>query len=207
MSTKHKIAAYTVVAAMTALIFALPGKAAEVNFQNVAYADVSAKTSIPIGHAEFCKRNAEECVANATMVATEALTESRWAELVNVNNQMNASIVPVTDEDLYGVGELWVYPDNGYGDCEDIALAKRRALISLGWAPSALLMTVVKEANGDGHAVLMVRTDRGDLILDNQEGMVRVWTETPYQFIKRQSQANAADWVSILDQRLIVAQN
>jgi predicted transglutaminase-like cysteine proteinase len=65
-------------------------------------------------------------------------------------------------------------------------------------------MAVVREASGAGHAVLMVRTDRGDLILDNQDGMVRLWNETPYQFVKRQSQENAGAWVLIDDTRSVV---
>ena len=65
-------------------------------------------------------------------------------------------------------------------------------------------MTVVRERNGDGHAVLMVRTDRGDLILDNQDGRVLVWNETPYEYIKRQSQADAGKWVGLNDDRATV---
>jgi predicted transglutaminase-like cysteine proteinase len=106
--------------------------------------------------------------------------------------------------DFYQVDEFWTYPA-GYGDCEDFALAKRRQLIEAGWEPSTLLMAVVRESNGDGHAVLMVRTDRGDLVLDNKDGMIRVWTETPYQYVKRQSQEHAAVWVDIVDDRVEVA--
>ena len=137
------------------------------------------------------------------MTQAVTLTEARWGALVRINNRMNSEIVPITDQDLYKVDEFWTYP-RGYGDCEDIALAKRQALIEEGWDPSALLITVVRELNGNGHAVLMVRTDRGDLILDNQDGLVRVWNETQYQFVKRQSQAHAGEWVQIEDTRPIV---
>ena len=54
---------------------------------------------------------------------------------------------------------------------------------------------------GDGHAVLMVRTDRGDLVLDNQDSRVLVWNQTPYQYLKRQSQADASRWVDLVDDR------
>jgi len=77
-------------------------------------------------------------------------------------------------------------------------------LIAAGWDPSTLLMTVVREADGNGHAVLMVRTDRGDLILDNQNGKVLLWKDTPYDFIKRQSQADAGKWVALNDDRTTV---
>src|SRR5690606_23222094 len=121
----------------------------------------------------------------------------------DTNNAMNSAIVPITDLDYYQVGELWTYPD-GYGDCEDFVLAKRRLLIEQGWDPSTLLIAVVRQSNGDGHAVLMVRTDRGDLVLDNLDSMIRVWSDTPYQFIKRQSQANPGEWVLIDDSRQVV---
>ena len=56
------------------------------------------------------------------------------------------------------------YPDVA-GDCEDLVLQKRRLLVQAGWPISSLLITVARQANGDGHAVLTVLTDRGDVIL------------------------------------------
>jgi predicted transglutaminase-like cysteine proteinase len=174
-----------------------------IDFANGAFAPVVGPTSIPIGHATFCAEHRSECGANPQVRPAVELDEDLWQQLVGTNNRLNSEIVPVTDEQHYKVGEFWTYPD-GYGDCEDIALAKRQALINEGWAPSTLLMTVVRERNGAGHAVLMVRTDRGDLILDNQVGAVRLWNETEYQFIKRQSQENAGEWVLIDDSRSVV---
>jgi predicted transglutaminase-like cysteine proteinase len=168
----------------------------------VAFARVGSVTSIPIGHAEFCRANPSECRGYPRQVEFETLNEGNWAQLVSINDQMNRQIVPVSDLDLYRVDEFWTYPD-GYGDCEDIALAKRAALIASGWDPSTLLMAVVRQPNGEGHAVLMARTDRGDLILDNQDGLIKLWSETPYQYLKRQSQANPAQWVDILDDRVV----
>lgn len=181
--------------------FAAPALAFQtVDFNNAAFAPVMGPTSIPVGHAEFCKANRGECRPNAHVVEVEALTEARWNQLLQVNAEINATVAPVSDQDLYHVNELWTYPQ-GYGDCEDFVLAKRRALINLGWDASTLLITVVRQANGEGHAVLMVRTDRGDLVLDNQIGEVNVWTNTPYTFLKRQSQADAGAWVGIDDAR------
>jgi predicted transglutaminase-like cysteine proteinase len=168
----------------------------------VAFARTGGATSIPIGHAEFCRTHPAECRGYPRHIELETLDEGRWAQLVGINDQMNRQIVPVSDLDLYNVDELWTYPD-GYGDCEDIALAKRAALIASGWDPSTLLMAVVRQPNGEGHAVLMARTDRGDLILDNQDGLIRLWSDTPYQYLKRQSQANPAQWVDIIDERVV----
>ena len=185
---------------MAAFILAMPARADQVDFTNPAFAPAGGITSIPVGASEFCKAHRGECKANPHAVEAMGLSEARWNELVQINNVVNAAIVAVTDEDYYKVAEYWAYPD-GYGDCEDFALAKRKALIEAGWNPSTLLMTVVRESKGTGHAVLMVRTDRGDLVLDNQDGRVLLWNETPYQFLKRQSQADAGQWVDLVDHR------
>ena len=64
-----------------------------------------------------------------------------------------------------------------------------------------LLITVVRQENGDGHAVLTVLTDRGDLVLDNLSPDVLVWNDTPYRFLKRQSTRDTGQWVAIDDGR------
>ena len=186
-------------------LFAGPAAASSsVDLSNPAFAPTTGPTSIPIGAAEFCKAHRADCGPSASVVDVEPLTESGWRQLVSINDAINSSIVPITDADLYRVTEFWTYPD-GSGDCEDFALEKRRQLIANGWNPSALLMTVVRQQNGEGHAVLMVRTDRGDLVLDNQVGQILVWKDTTYQFIKRQSQTDARKWVGIDDTRIITA--
>ena len=110
---------------------------------------------------------------------------------------------PDTDQIVYGREEFWTYPD-GKGDCEDFVLLKRRELMARGWPAGSLLITVVRQTNGDGHAVLTVRTDRGDLVLDNLEGKIKLWTQTDYQFIKRQSDRDSGRWVSIADDRAVL---
>ena len=66
----------------------------------------------------------------------------------------------MTDIEHWGVVERWNYPDDGYGDCEDYVLLKRRMLMQAGWPREALLITVVRDKKGDGHAVLTVKTDQ-----------------------------------------------
>lgn len=201
MSKLKSFIAAGVAVGMAMFILAMPGKAAEVDFANPAFAPAGEQTSVPIGASKFCKANRADCGVNRTVVEAMPLDEERWAQLVNINNLVNAAIVPVTDIDYYRQDEVWAYPTDGYGDCEDYALAKRKALIADGWHPSTLLITVVRQQDGDGHAVLMVRTDRGDLVLDNQDGRVLLWNQTPYQYLKRQSQADASRWVDLIDNR------
>ena len=83
------------------------------------------------------------------------------------------------------------------GDCEDFVLLKRRKLIEKGFSPADLLITVVRKPDGEGHAVLTMRTTEGDFILDNLETDVRHWTETPYRYLKRQAAFHPGRWVSI----------
>ena len=97
------------------------------------------------------------------------LTPKAWTDLIQVNNWVNEKIKPVTDLEHWGVVERWNYPDDGYGDCEDYVLLKRRMLIKAGWPREALLITVVRDKKGEGHAVLTVKTNKGEFILDNQE--------------------------------------
>ena len=195
----------TITGALVALaIFAGPAIASSsVDLSNPAFAPTGGATSVPIGASEFCKTHRVDCRPNAGP-QIEALTDRNWQQLVAVNDAVNSAVSPITDRDLYNVTELWTYPA-GRGDCEDFALEKRRQLIANGWSPGALMMTVVRQANGEGHAVLMVRTDRGDLVLDNQDGRVLVWNDTPYEFVKRQSQTDPRKWVGITDTRLVLA--
>jgi predicted transglutaminase-like cysteine proteinase len=129
------------------------------------------------------------------------LTPTAWRDLVRVNNWVNGKIKPLTDLEHWGVVERWGYPDDGYGDCEDYVLLKRRMLMQAGWPRQALLITVVRDGRGDGHAVLTVKTDKGEFILDNQNEEVLLWSETSYRFVKRQSQTDPNVWVSLGDNR------
>jgi hypothetical protein len=111
----------------------------------------------------------------------------------------------MTDLEHWGVVERWNYPDDGYGDCEDYVLAKRRLLIQAGWPREALLVTVVRDKRGDGHAVLTVKTDKGEFVLDNQNDQILLWSDTGYHFVKRQSQTDQNVWGSLGEPRGIPA--
>lgn len=155
----------------------------------------------PIGWVQFCAASPRECDIEPRSPADAALTTAKWRELVRINALVNTSIKPMTDMDQFGVVEKWTYPDSGYGDCEDYVLLKQRLLIEAGWPRQALLITVVRDERGDGHAVLTVRTDHGEFILDNQNPEIRLWSETRYRFVKRQAQTNPNVWVSLGDHR------
>nr|WP_245435427.1 transglutaminase-like cysteine peptidase [Microvirga calopogonii] len=146
------------------------------------------------GWVEFCHRNPEECTIDLGQPEMIPLTEGLAALLSSVNVSVNHSVLPVTDQEHWGIVDLWSYPTDGMGDCEDYQLLKRKMLVEAGLPRRALRMTVVLDENGEGHAVLTVRTDRGDLILDNKTDNVLEWSRTNYRYIKRES-AEAAGWV------------
>ena len=129
------------------------------------------------------------------------LTSKAWSDLVKVNAWVHDNIQPITDQEHWGVVERWNYPDDGKGDCEEYVLLKRKMLMQAGWPREALLITVVRDKKGDGHAVLTVKTNRGEFVLDNQESQVLAWNKTGYRFVKRQSQSDPNTWVALGEPR------
>ncbi|MGX5828806.1 transglutaminase-like cysteine peptidase [Mesorhizobium sp. 43Arga] len=168
---------------------------------------VGGSTSQPIGHYDFCKIHVAECSIRSPDSVPEHLTSKLLHDISAVNLSVNTRVKPMSDMDNYGKDEWWAYPDNGFGDCEDYALEKRRELNGMGIAIANLLMTVVRKPDGEGHAVLTVRTDKGDFILDNLTDKVRFWNQTSYRYLKRQASDNTGHWVSILggDEQLVSA--
>jgi predicted transglutaminase-like cysteine proteinase len=203
MSPKSKTIPGAALAA--ALLAALSAGPAQAGAAGPIHVGVGAAARAPIGYVEFCNELPKECAANESEPRDVVLTSKVWKDLVRVNKWVNDSIEPITDMDHWGVVEKWSYPDDGKGDCEDYVLLKRRMLMQAGWPREALLITVVRDKRGDGHAVLTVKTDKGDFILDNQEEQVLLWSETGYRFVKRQSQSNPNHWVALGDPRPTVA--
>ena len=183
------------------LLALLAGAASGSAAQDLMFVSIGSSTRPPIGWVEFCADHPVECKVMATTPRDVVLSNKAWTDLVRINKWANENVKPMTDMDHWGVVEKWSYPDDGYGDCEDYALLKRRMLIEAGWPREALLMTVVREKNGNGHAVLTVKTDKGEFILDNQEERILLWSETSYRFVKRQSQTDPNRWVSLGDPR------
>jgi predicted transglutaminase-like cysteine proteinase len=158
----------------------------------------SGRAEPPIGYLDFCESHAVDCAPSGPQLERVPLTPEKWQQLVTLNKEINDAIRPISDMAQYGVVERWTYPDLGMGDCEDYVLLKRRELMSLGWPQSALLITVVRDENNEGHAILTVRTTVGDYILDNKQSKVVAWQRAPYVFIKRQSGKDPRQWVSLV---------
>ena len=156
-----------------------------------SYINASHYTLAPFAFARFCRDNKEDCVA-PDGESTVQLTPQRRAELQSINSSINRSIRPVNDS-----GEdLW-QADVKSGDCEDYALTKRRHLIAEGWPAKTLRIAVARTPWGEGHAVLVVKTSEGDLVLDNRISAIRTWNKTDLIWVKIQSGDNPRLWFDI----------
>lgn len=153
----------------------------------------------PIGWVQFCAENPVECQLRSPRARQVQLTPAAFAQIARVNIQVNREIEQLSDMDHFGVEEYWTYPVDGKGDCEDLVLEKKRRLVIMGFPREALLITVVRDHNGDGHAVLTVVTDRGDYILDNFTNEVKLWHATGYRYVKRQAPTDPNQWLSLND--------
>jgi predicted transglutaminase-like cysteine proteinase len=150
----------------------------------------------PYAWNDLCKRSASACHVDTREAESVEMTPKLWKTLVTLNTRVNREIEAVTDQDHWGVVDRWDLPEDGRGDCEDYALLKRKRLVEAGVPRRALLMTVVIDEENAGHAVLMIRTDRGDFILDNKRNAILPWNQTGYVYVKRESQMRTG-WTSL----------
>jgi predicted transglutaminase-like cysteine proteinase len=186
-----------IVVATVSTLFAQPARA-QVHELHGTAAAIGQATRVPYGWLDFCARRPNECNVRRLPVIDVKITDRVWQTLDRINREVNAAIEPVTNLEHWGtILDHWDYPVDGKGDCKIYALYKRKLLLARGFPRQALLMTIVRESNGEGHTILTVKTDRGDFILDNMVNEIRSWDETGYLFIKRQSQQDPNVWVSI----------
>lgn len=164
--------------------------------KSASYMRVFGTAPPPQGYLRLCASGSPECLRDGKSSKRFNATPLDLVELDNINRSVNRSIQPATDQQIYGVEEHWTLPRDK-GDCEDYVLLKRQLLMRRGWPASALLITVVRDQLGEGHAVLTARTDKGDFILDNKDPNVKLWHETSYRFLMRQSYVDPMSWVSL----------
>ncbi|AZO77875.1 transglutaminase [Bosea sp. Tri-39] len=150
----------------------------------------------PYAWTDFCKRMPSECAVDTREAESVELTPKLWKLIVANNVKANREIEAITDQDHWGVVDRWDIPTDGKGDCEDYVLLKRQRLAEAGVPRRAMRVTVVIDEENAGHAVLMIRTDRGDFILDNKRNAILPWSQTGYTYVKRESQARTG-WASL----------
>jgi predicted transglutaminase-like cysteine proteinase len=163
-----------------------------------SYASVGAPTSVPYGWADFCQRERAECLGPVLPALDVNLSDASFKKLDHINRMVNQLIEPVTNYDHWGtILDHWDYPLDGKGDCKVYALYKRKLLIDMGFPRQALLMTIVRDLQDEGHTILTVKTNRGEFVLDNLSDEIKPWDATGYRFVKRQSQEDPNVWVAL----------
>jgi predicted transglutaminase-like cysteine proteinase len=162
---------------------------------------------VPPGFISFCVRFADQCAAPVNAPSSIAMNNAAWQTLQAVNQSVNRSIWPEDDKDHYGRAEYWTIPTDGYGNCKDYALTKRKALIAAGLPIGALRIAIVLTPDLERHAVLTVTTDRGDFVLDNMRDDIIAWNQTSYIWLERQDPSHVFGWVSLQQPSTQVAEN
>jgi predicted transglutaminase-like cysteine proteinase len=93
-------------------------------------------------------------------------SDSGVSLLYEVNTSVNRSVAYAPE--AIGKNEWKVAESEG--DCEDIAIRKRRDLIEAGFPAEKLSVLVVP-----GHAMLLARTNSGDYLLDSASDRISTW--------------------------------
>ena len=96
-------------------------------------------------------------------------------QIEGINSFFN-QVPYIEDAQNYGKSDYWATPveflSRG-GDCEDFAIAKYAALRALGFSPQQLRIAIVEdEIRNIPHAILVVYSDAGNFVLDNQDKRV-----------------------------------
>ena len=193
-----RIAFAAAAATVFGVAFASLVEASETSAPASTYAPIGHVTSVPYGWVDFCGRRPEECSLGKLSPVDVRLTKKTWTTLQRVNKRVNELIEPITNLEHWGtMVDHWDYPIDGKGDCKVYALYKRKLLVEQGFPRQALLMTIVRDLDGEGHAILTVKTDLGEFVLDNLSDQVRPWDATGYSFVKRQAQDDPNVWLDL----------
>jgi predicted transglutaminase-like cysteine proteinase len=91
-------------------------------------------------------------------------------------------------------------PSGRRRDCVAYVEAKAEALRQLGVPEEALSPAVVLTPGGIVHAVLILTTDAGDVVLDNLSSDIRPWGDLDYVWVERRFASDrGADWAWVGD--------
>ncbi|WP_224004124.1 transglutaminase-like cysteine peptidase [Aureimonas sp. SA4125] len=143
----------------------------------------------PFSYIQFCVNNPDDCRSSTPAVLK--WTKENREMVAETNRRVNRSIRPKRE-----AKDVW-QADAASGDCEDFALTKRRKLLAQGVPSSALRLAVAHTPSGEGHAVLLVSTNDGDIVLDNRNNSLRSWRKTDLTWEKIASRENPRIWHSV----------
>lgn len=181
-------------AVMTGLTMAVSmlstgGAAAYSNYGKVATFDLVARSAAitPLSMQFFCVKNRSECAGGGRGEVT--MSPNLMAVLKAINLRVNRAIAPEAD-----TADIWEL-NPASGDCEDYVLSKRSALVRQGVSAGALRIATTRTPRGEPHAVLVVRTNEGDFVLDNLNNSVKTLRASGYN-IRSMSSPNPYKWTA-----------
>jgi len=129
------------------------------------------------------------------------ITPQLMSMLDGINRHVNDSIHYASARALYGNADYWTLPLEAgglrAGDCKDYVLEKRKALVEQGVPSADLSIAVVMLRNGIAHAVLLVATDHGELVMDSLSSWIEPWNQLDYRWISRQAPGQQLVWVKV----------
>jgi predicted transglutaminase-like cysteine proteinase len=159
-----------------------------------------AAASPPDGAQGVCQAFVGACHRNAFKSQATRSNDAGWLlRASEVNSTVNRAVLARSDQALYGRQNVWALPRNNQGDCKHLALMKKQLLIRSGLPASNLLLAVVTGSTEELHAVLVMRTNAIDYVLDNLDTRILPWTATGYTFLKMQNPTDGSRWDVILE--------
>jgi len=135
----------------------------------------SKRPYIPVAYSLYCLDHMDEC--RQSPPARIAYTRELSGLLQQVNLAVNRDIRPLPEK-----SDVWTLEPKE-GDCDDYVMTKRSRLIKAGVPIGALRVAVVRTPSGVGHAVLIVNTTDGDLVLDNIRKTIVRREEAAYRIL------------------------
>ena len=117
--------------------------------------------------------------------------------LRHINRKVNGRVRQRADDRAIAGGDSWQETGKARwatGDCEDIALQKRRELLDAGFTAQHLFLAVAFVRGIGLHTVLVGRTEKGDFVLDSMTPYVTHWSKVGYSWLRIQSGDNPMDW-------------
>lgn len=172
------------------MIFPSQGKATEF-FINARF-----QTSAPRNFDNLCQQYKWLCATTGRnhLLGFESLSVIRI-----INTRVNHSTPEISDMEQYGVEDFWALPTLRGGDCEDIAMLKKKQLVALGFAPETLSIAAVLTRDGQNHAVLIARMSFGDYAIDNLTDRILLWSDTGYTYLRVQNFENPEKWDAVFE--------
>ena len=149
----------------------------------------------PSAAQNLCQKYTWACHASGDR---RKLTQNDITLVRKINLKVNRQIREVSDSRQYRKTDYWTLPLSARGDCEDFALLKKQKLVEAGIAPERLLIATVLDQRRQGHAVLILRADSGDYVLDNLTNRIKPWKSTRYLFLRMQNPEAPKKWVGLM---------